>query len=103
MCSEAGAVALIADHHYPPGRAAGGGDPVGAGRVKPPLQNVSVDNHCARKIAVAVPLVGGPGVNDQCARCHLPLKIRRVHPLKPGAALEQQLVHCKWCLRTARA
>jgi hypothetical protein len=87
--SEAGAVALIADNHDPPGAVEINRQPVGAGRIQPPLEDVSVNDDSSRKITVAVPLVDRPRVNNKGARCHLPLKIRSVNTLEAGAALKQ--------------
>jgi hypothetical protein len=88
VCSEAGAVALIADDHDSPSGVVSGREPVGAGRIEPPLKNVSVNDDRARKITVAVSLIDRPRVNNKGARCHLPLKIRSVNTLEPDAALK---------------
>jgi hypothetical protein len=88
VCSEAGAVTLIADDHDPPSGVVSDREPVGAGRVEPPLENVSVDDDRSGKITVAVSLIDRPSVNNKGARCHLPLKIRGVNTLEPDAALK---------------
>jgi hypothetical protein len=88
VCSEAGAVALIADDHDPPSGVACDREPVGAGRIEPPLENVSVNDHRSRKIAVAVSLIDRPCVHNKGARRHLPLEIRRVNTLEPDAAFK---------------
>ena len=67
-------------------------DAVGTGRIEPPLENVAVNDDRPRKIPVAVPLIDWPRVNNKGPRCHLALKIRSVNPIKPAAALQQQLV-----------
>ena len=89
VCSEAGAVALIADDHDPPGGVVSDREPVGAGRIEPPLENVSVNDDRSRKITVAVSLIDRPCVNNKGACRHLPLKIRSVNTLEPDAALKQ--------------
>lgn len=88
VCSEAGAVALIADDHDPPSGVVSDREPVGAGRIEPPLENVSVDDDRSGKITVAFSLIDRPCVNNKGARCHLPLKIRSVNTLEPDAALK---------------
>jgi hypothetical protein len=93
--SEAGAVPLVADDHDPPSGVVIDREPVGAGRIEPPLENVSVNDDRSWKTTVAISLIDGPRVNNKGARCHLPLKIRRVNTLKPDAALKEQLVDSK--------
>jgi hypothetical protein len=88
VCSETGAVTLIADHHDPPCGVVSDREPVGAGRGQPPLENVSVNNDRSRKITVAVSLIDRPRVDNEGARCHLSLKIRSVNTLEPHAALK---------------
>jgi len=88
VCSEAGAVALIADDHDPPSGVVNDREPVGAGRIEPPLEHVSVNDDRSRKLTVAVPLIDRPCVNNKGARCHLPLKIRRINTFEPDAALK---------------
>jgi hypothetical protein len=88
VCSEAGAVALIADDHDPPSGVVSDREPVGSGRIEPPLENVSVNDDRSRKITVAVSLIDRPCVNNKGARRHLPLKIRSVYTLEPDAALK---------------
>jgi hypothetical protein len=88
VCSETGAVTLIADHHDPPCGVVSDREPVGAGRIQPPLENVSVNDDRSRKITVAVSLIDRPRVDNKGARCHLPLKIRSVNTLDPHAALK---------------
>jgi hypothetical protein len=102
VCSEAGAVPLIADDHDPPSGVVTDRESVGAGRIEPPLENVAVNDDRSWKITVAISLIDRPRVNNQGARCHLPLKIRRVNTLKPGAALNEQLVDSKSPRGTAR-
>jgi hypothetical protein len=89
VCSEAGAVTLIADNHDPPRGIVCDREPVGAGRIEPPLKNVSVNDDRSRKVTVAVSLIDRPCVNKKGACCHLPLKIRSVNTLEPDAALKQ--------------
>jgi hypothetical protein len=89
VCSEAGAVALVADHHDPPGGVVSDREPVGAGRSEPPLENIPVNDDRSRKITVAVSLIGRPGVNNKGACCHLPLEIRSVNTLEPEADLKE--------------
>jgi hypothetical protein len=89
VCSEAGAVALIADDHDPPSGVVSDREPVGAGRSEPPLEHVPVNDDRSRKITVAVALIDRPGVNHKGAGCHFPLQIRSVHTLEPDAALKQ--------------
>jgi len=57
VCSEAGTVTLIADDHDPPSGVVSDREPVGAGRVEPPLENVSVNDDRSGKITVAVSLI----------------------------------------------
>jgi hypothetical protein len=89
VCREARAVALIADDDDPLNGVDGDRQPVGAGRIEPPLQNVSVNDDRPRKLTVAVSLVDRSCVNNEGARCHLALKIRSVNALKSDAALKQ--------------
>jgi hypothetical protein len=89
VCSEAGAVALIADDHDLPSGVVSDREPVGAGRIEPPLENVSVNDDRSRKITVAVSLIDRPCVDNKGACRHLALKIRSVNTLEPGAALKQ--------------
>jgi hypothetical protein len=88
VCSEAGAVALIADDDDPLNGVDGDRQPVGAGRIEPPLENVTVNDDRSRKITVAVSLIDRPCVNNKGARCHLPLQIRSGNTLEPDAALK---------------
>jgi hypothetical protein len=88
VCSQAGAVALIADDHDPPSGVVSDRVPVGAGRIEPPLENISVNDDRSRKITVAVSLIYRSCVNNKGASGHLPLKIRRVNTLEPDAALK---------------
>jgi hypothetical protein len=88
VCSEAGAVALIADDHDPPSGVVSDREPVRAGRIEPPLENVSVNDDRSGKVTVAVSLIDRPCVNNKGARCHLRLKIRRVNTIEPDAALK---------------
>jgi hypothetical protein len=88
VCGEAGAVALIADDDDPPSGVVSDREPVGAGRIEPPLENVSVNDDRSREISVAVSLIDRSCVNNKGARCHLPLKIRSVNTLEPDAALK---------------
>ncbi len=88
VCSEAGAVALVADDHDPPSGVVSEREPVGAGRIEPPLEHVSVNDNRSRKITVPVSLIDRPRVNNKGPCCHLPLKIRSVNTLKPHAALK---------------
>jgi hypothetical protein len=67
VCSEAGAEALVADDYDPPGGVVSDREPMGAGRIKAPLEDVSVDDNGSRKITVAVSLIDRPCVNNQGA------------------------------------
>jgi hypothetical protein len=87
--SEAGAVALIADDHDPPSGVACDRESVWAGKIEPPLENVSVNDDRPWKITVAVSLIDRPRINDKSARCDLPLKIRRINTFEPDAALKE--------------
>ena len=89
VCSEAGAVALIADDHDPPSGVVSDREPVGAGRIEPPLENVPINDDRSRKVTVPVSLIDRPCVNNKGACCHLPLKIRRINTLQPDAALKK--------------
>ena len=92
VCSEAGAVALIADDDDPPGVVACHRQPMGAGGIEPPFENVSVNNDGTGQLAVAVPLIDRPGVNNKGARRHFLFKSRGVDAVEPPAAFKQQFV-----------
>ena len=92
MGSETGTVPLIADHHDPPVDVVGAGNPVGAGRVQPPLEHVPVNDGCSGKFPITVPLIGRPCIDNKGARCHFPFKIGRLDTIQPDPAFQEQLV-----------
>ena len=89
MRGEAGTVPLVADDHDPAPRVVGNREPVGAGRIEPPLKHVAVDDDRSGKIAVPVPLISRPYVDNERPRCHFPPKVRRMDTLEAGAGLSQ--------------
>jgi hypothetical protein len=87
---KAGAVTLVAHDHDPPLGLVGDRQPVGTGRVQPPLEDVAVDDHGARQLAVAVALLDGTDVDDQRTGGLHGSEIGRLDPVEAGAALDEQ-------------
>ena len=73
--SEDGAVALITDKHNPPIVIVCHRKPVRAGRIEPPLKDVSVDDDRTRKGAAPLPLVHRPRVDDKGTCRNFPVKL----------------------------
>jgi hypothetical protein len=69
VCSEAGAVALIADEHDVPVGVIGNRQSKWAGRVEAPLKNVAIDHHGTRQCAVALALPSWADINDESTGC----------------------------------
>ena len=89
---QAGRVALGAEHddlHVVAGRRR---DPVVAGRVEPPLEDVPLDHDRLRHLALGRALGRRADVDEQRARRQGVPRVGRVEPVQPGTGVGQDVV-----------
>ncbi len=74
---------------------------MGASGIETPLEHVAVKHHCTGQLAVALALLGRPGVHDQSTGCYLRRQFGGRHAVQPSPGLRQQLLHAAraalWC------
>jgi hypothetical protein len=87
---EARAVALVADENDP-SVVAGVGDPIWAGGVEAPFEDVAVDRDGTGERSISAALFEGPDVDDQSPRRLFGCDLVRWHTVETGPGVGEQL------------